>query len=494
MNTVHLKPLLKGLAQEPIPDIAVTGVQDDSRKIIAGDLFLAYPGLRTDGRRYFHDAVEKKAAAIVCEAEHYQPTVQTTIPIIPIAKLQHCIGEIAARFYGNPSEKMNIIGVTGTNGKTSCTQFIAQALQSQNIPCGVVGTLGYGFLPDLQKTDYTTPDPIQLQRAFADMHAQGAKAIAMEVSSHALDQHRVQGVHFTAAVLTQLSRDHLDYHKSMENYARAKELLFQQPGLRCGVVNADDALGRKIIHDYRDKLSLVAYSTTERSNDVPSVSAKKISSMPNGFRVEVSTPWGEGELTTTLLGRFNISNLLAVLSVLGLLNVPLSAALSELSQLTTVKGRMQCFGGADKPLVVVDYAHTPDALEKALTALREHCHGKLIGVIGCGGDRDKGKRPQMAAIAERFADHVILTNDNPRSEPPMNIIRDMQVGLKRVASVTVELDRDSAIQYAVQKAVIGDIVLIAGKGHETTQVVGDKITPFDDAIVVKRSLDKWTRK
>lgn len=491
MNGLSLNQLLKGFCNELEFDVFIHRLQTDSRKIRPGDLFIAYPGRRVDGRHYIKEAIEKQVVGVLYEADHYEPSVQNGIPLIAFPNLQNHIGDIATRFYGDPSKTIKVIGVTGTNGKTSCTHFIAQSLQSQKISCGVIGTLGYGFVGNLNRTNCTTPDPIQLQQAFAKLQEQDVKAVAMEVSSHALDQFRVQGVHFTIAVFTQLSQEHLDYHSNMENYARAKELLFEQPGLHYGVVNCDDALGRRIIDNYHSKLTLVGYSADGiKDNRVSYVRATHIKKLAHGFSVDVQTSWGKGTFTISLLGRFNISNLLSVLSVLCLYGVPFEEALTELSKLNTVRGRMQVVNIRHHqhhcPQIIVDYAHTPDALKKVLMALREHCKGQLICVFGCGGNRDRRKRPQMAAIAEKLTNQIVLTNDNPRSESPLAIIRDIQAGFKNKNSVIVETDRAKAIKYAVQKATSNDTVLIAGKGHETTQIIGTDVLPFDDVEEVRK--------
>ncbi|QTS83751.1 UDP-N-acetylmuramoyl-L-alanyl-D-glutamate--2,6-diaminopimelate ligase [Coxiella endosymbiont of Amblyomma nuttalli] len=490
MNGVSLNQLLKGFRDELESDVFIHGLQMDSRKIRPGDLFIAYPGQQVDGRRYIGEAIEKQAVAVLYESNHYELSIKNIIPLIAFSNLQHHIGHIAARFYGDPSKTIKVIGVTGTNGKTSCTHFIAQSLQSQKIPCGIVGTLGYGFIGNLNKTDYTTPDPIQLQQVLAQLRKQGAKVIAMEVSSHALDQYRVQGVHFTIAVFTQLSRDHLDYHHNMENYARTKALLFQQSDLRYGVINCDDVLGRRIIETNYSKLTLIGYSADGiEDTRIACVRATHIKTLTHGFSVDVQTSWGKGTFTISLLGRFNISNLLSVLSVLCLCEVSFEKALMELSKLNIVPGRMQVVNIQNRPRVIVDYAHTPDALEKSLIALREHCKGRLICVFGCGGDRDQGKRPQMAAVAERLTNQIILTNDNPRNQHPLAIIRDIQVGFKNRHSIIVETDRAKAIKCAVQKATINDIVFIAGKGHETMQVIGTDVLPFNDVEEAKKALN-----
>lgn len=486
-----LKQLLNGITRIE-NDVDVSGITADSRDVKPGDVFIAYPGFTHDGRTFIQDAYDKGAKAVIFEFEDFRDPLPD-IPCIPVSNLSQHVGEIAARFYRDPTRHMTVIGITGTNGKTSCTHFIAHCLQLEGIRCGVLGTLGYGFLPELYQTAHTTPDSIHLQSAFASLKREGAESIAMEVSSHALHQDRVKGTHFDIAVFTQLSRDHLDYHKNMASYAKAKELLFQQPGLRHGVVNIDDLFGRQLVDRHHRHLNLIGYSITNRRDDrIPMIVAKNIRSLKKGFRIKVQTPWGNESFRSPLLGRFNISNLMAVLGVLGIYRIPVKVALGHMEKLRTVKGRLQQFGGRKKPLVIVDYAHTPDALGKTLVELREHCLGKLICVFGCGGNRDRGKRPKMAAIAERLADKIILTNDNPRNESPEHIIRDLKKGLKKNKNVKVLLDRARAIQYAVQKANVDDIVLIAGKGHETTQVVGEHIIPFDDAVQVKRSLKEWT--
>lgn len=495
MKEIHLNQLLSGIVSNNVEESClVCGITSDSREVARGDVFLAYRGLQIDGRDFIQDAVTKGAAAIIYESNDVKSvSLQGDIPLIPVRDLQHYLGDIAARFYDDPSETMRLIGVTGTNGKTTVAQFIAQVLSENHIRCGVMGTLGNGFIPDLKQTTHTTLDPIQLQKTLAWLRDEGAQAVALEVSSHALDQGRVQGVHFNAAVLTQLSRDHLDYHGDMRRYAKAKELLFQQPGLQFGVVNLDDSLGRKIAKKYRNKYEMIGYSTENHSVDnIPAMVATTIiPTSRGGFDVTVTSPWGQGKFITSLLGRFNISNLLAVATILNLFELPFADVLSSLSTLHSVKGRMQRYGNQQQPQVIVDYAHTPDALQRALSTLRKHCVGKLYCVFGCGGDRDRGKRPEMAAIAERCADYIVMTNDNPRHEVPEKIIEDMQSGLNRLELARIELDRAVAIRYAVQTAGVDDIVLIAGKGHETTQTIGTKVLPFDDGKVVEEVLAKY---
>ncbi|QHG92409.1 UDP-N-acetylmuramoyl-L-alanyl-D-glutamate--2,6-diaminopimelate ligase [Coxiella endosymbiont of Amblyomma sculptum] len=497
MSGISLNLLLRGFSDKPLlPDVLIREIQIDSRQIQKGDLFIAYPGIYTDGRSYIKEALDKQASAVFYDAHDYKPPIEgSSVPLIPILGLRSRIFEISDRFYGNPTKSMKIIGITGTNGKTSCTHFVAQLLRSQNIPCGILGTLGYGFVNDLIKTGCTTPNSLQLQKIFSYLRRRGARVVVMEVSSHALDQHRVGNVNFNIAVLTQFSRDHLDYHGSIENYARAKESLFQQIGLNYGVINYDDEFGRYLIEKYYKKITIIGFSMREDTKDsrISLVVATDIKiSTQGGFSVNVQTPWGNGVFTSSLYGRFNIVNALVVLGILGLFGIPLKEILLELSKLKNISGRMQvveCVKCIEGPKIVVDYAHTPDALRSVLVSLREYCcGGRLICVFGCGGDRDRGKRSKMGSIAERYADQIIITNDNPRSELPLNIIQDIQSGLKSPKEAIVEIERAAAIRYAIQKAAVNDIVLIAGKGHETTQIVNGKIFPFNDIQEIRKIL------
>ncbi len=492
MPTHHLHRLLHDLLDNlsAYPNIEFQYLTNDSRAVTPGSLFIATPGLTVDGRDYITAAIEQGAVAVL-----YDPDPPTTlhlaanIPLIPIPHLTNLQSQLAARFYNQPTASVTTIGVTGTNGKTSCTQYIAQALASHQQRCAVIGTNGFGFLPNLQKALHTTPDPIKLQQHLAQLQQQGATAIAMEVSSHGLDQHRVDGIDFTIAVYTQLSRDHLDYHGTMEHYAKAKERLFQMPGLQYGIVNLDDEFGRTLAARYQTHYNMIGYTTQPgklMDESLPVIQATHIDVTADGFKIAVATPWGKGEITTQLVGRFNISNLLAVLGVLGALDIPLDKALTYLATIQTVPGRMQRLIAPNQPQVVVDYSHTPDALAKALQALREHCRGQLWCVFGCGGDRDTGKRPEMAKVAEQYSDQVIVTNDNPRTESPEKIAADIAAGFKNPQSITTELDRARAIHYAVRSAGMDDIVLIAGKGHEQQQIIGREAVAFSDVLEVQK--------
>ena len=465
---------------ESISVVGVSHVTNNSREVIPGSFFLAYPGEKSDGRQYIEDAIAKGAAAIAYDPSGF--TLENkVVPCIPIQNLKTKQSLIAARFYDFPSQKIPVIGVTGTNGKTSITHFIAQSLSQ----CAVIGTIGYGFLSHIKKTTNTTPDGLQLQTMFAELVDQGAQTIAMEVSSHALSQQRVNDVQFHTAVLTNLTQDHLDYHHTMENYRDAKELLFQQPSLKNAVINIDDEAGMYFAEKYKHKLNVVTYSVRDKN---AAIYVEKCIPNLHGFQLTVKTPWGHGDFYLPLIGEFNIANALAALGVLGVLDLSFDKILTQLSQLKTVNGRMQLFHVENKPTVIVDYAHTPDALEKALKSVRAHCGGKVICVLGCGGDRDKTKRPKMGAIADQLADQIMITNDNPRSESPAQIAQDILAGVEHKNKCVVELDREKAIIQIIQSANQDDWILLAGKGHETDQIVGDQVLHHSDAACVLKYL------
>ncbi|OGT43541.1 MAG: UDP-N-acetylmuramoyl-L-alanyl-D-glutamate--2,6-diaminopimelate ligase [Gammaproteobacteria bacterium RIFCSPHIGHO2_12_FULL_40_19] len=484
--------LEKTVAFAPVEIFSIT---NNSRDVTKNSLFLAYPGEKSDGRKYIPQAIVQGATAICYEPSDDFIVENATIPCVPIKNLKITQSEIAARFYDFPSEKIPVIGVTGTNGKTSITHFIAQALNvsiedEKKSRCGIIGTVGYGFLPELKKSINTTPDGSQLQKMFFDMVSEGANTIAMEVSSHALAGQRVNDVQFHTAVFTNLTQDHLDFHITMEKYRDAKELLFQQKGLQYAVINIDDDAGKYYAEKYKQLLTVITYSLNDKNADI---FAKKCVPLLKGFDVHVKTPWGEGEFQCPLIGQFNIANVLAVLGVLGTLKTPFTDILKKLSQLKTVHGRMQLFHQENKPHVIVDYAHTPDALEKALESVRAHCAGKLICVFGCGGDRDKTKRPLMGYIAEQLADHIIITNDNPRGENPDQIAQDILRGAVHKNKFSVELDRTQAIEKAIQTADKNDWILVAGKGHETEQIIRDKVLHHNDGEVVQHQLKSPSR-
>jgi UDP-N-acetylmuramoyl-L-alanyl-D-glutamate--2,6-diaminopimelate ligase len=483
--------LVDAIKVETAFDCLITGIAIDSRKVQVGDLFLAYQGEVLDGRDFISDAIAKGAIAILCEDAIPQELILVTkVPVVVVPNLRHRVGLIAAKFYDYPARKLTVLGVTGTNGKTSVTQFIAAALTDLGVSCGVIGTVGVGFPGKLSPLHITTPDPVTLQRWLFALKQEGAQAVAMEVSSHSLVQQRIGGIDFKVAVFTNLTRDHLDYHGTMENYGTAKKMLFMQPGLQYAIINADDEFGQKLIQELKASLQVYAYTTKDMPTEAPIVQAQDIKLAITGILADVITPWGKGLLKSHLLGRFNVSNLLAVLAVLGVMQVDLAAALTSIKKLETVNGRMQTFGGDKKPLVVVDYAHTPDALEQALLVLRECCHGALWCVFGCGGaPRDRGKRPIMGQIAEYYSDHIIITNDNPRAEDPQQIIDDILKGILCPWAAEVEQDRRAAIAHAIDCAQANDVILIAGKGHEDYQIIGKEKLRFSDQEVVERVLN-----
>jgi UDP-N-acetylmuramoyl-L-alanyl-D-glutamate--2,6-diaminopimelate ligase len=486
---IHLSLLLEDyLVVEPSQDVLVTGLTLDSREVRAGSLFLACSGNSQHGMNFFDKAVQAGAAAIVYEPtrEWDQPRVDAlsaglSIPVIPLSGLSIQVSRIAGHFYNHPSENLYLVGVTGTNGKTSCTQYLAQAF-SPDLHCAVIGTLGSGFHGEMEVGTHTTPDPVALQSRLAVLKVQGAEAVAMEVSSHALDQGRAEDLKFDVALLTNLSRDHLDYHGSMAQYAASKARLFSMPGLKAAVLNLDDPFGRQMLEQLPGTVEPVCYGLESHVQGASAnwLVAESVQADSKGLHLRIRSSWGEGEINSSLLGRFNASNLLGVLGVLLYQGVPFTAALQRLSVLQTAPGRMEPFGGEALPLVVVDFAHTPDALEHALSALRGHAGGELVCVFGCGGDRDQGKRPQMGAIAARLADRVVVTDDNPRSEDGDAIVAQILAGMSDTSRVRVERNRAHAIESAVASSVAGDVILVAGKGHETYQQVGDLRLPFSD--------------
>ncbi len=493
---MQLSQLLMGLDVPVTTDAVIKGLSQDSRQLQAGDLFFAYPGLGSDGRHFIPEAISKGAAAILFEPDGGGSIDLTTtpIPLLPIRHLTAQLGPIAARFYDYPSRYMPVVGITGTNGKTSCTHFLADSLQQLQKPCGVIGTLGNGFYGDLKPGQLTTPDAIELQQLLAGFRDRQAQAVVMEVSSHRLAQQRLNGTEFSVAAFTNLTRDHLDYHGSMEAYAQAKRSFFDLTGVQQAILNADDAYAQQWLTELAEQLPVYAYSLHKPKvawSHIPHVTVKKFNFNRQGLQAEIDTPWGEVFIENPfLMGKFNLSNLLLVLTLLKSLHFSLAEISQVISKLKGVKGRMQALHVAGKPLVVVDYAHTPDALQQVLRALRPHCQGELYCVFGCGGDRDQGKRPIMAKIVEQEADRIILTNDNPRYEDPLQILQDIQHGFTGKKAVYREPDRQRAIAYALATAQPSDVILVAGKGHEAYQLIKGVKYPFDDASEVQRLLNQ----
>ncbi len=462
----------------------------DSRLVKAGSVFVAYKGESTDGREFIPQAIENGASAVIWEQADFTWRDEWQVPNQAIVDLKQKIGQIASEFYGQPSQHLWMIGVTGTNGKTTCTHWLAQAFSALNKKAAVVGTLGNGILSaGLTETKNTTPDSILLYQMLADYLGQQASVVAMEVSSHGLDQGRVNGVSFDIAVFTNLTRDHLDYHGDMQAYAAAKKKLFAWDGLKVAVLNRDDAFGLEVAQELKAQGKRVMTYGLEKAiaNDAD-ISVKSLELTEQGMRLEVQTPFGDAVISAGVVGRFNAYNLLAVLATLLASNISLNDAVKALSALEPVAGRMQQYGGGTLPLVVIDYAHTPDALEQVLKSLRAQTKGQLVCVFGCGGDRDSGKRPLMGKVASELADKVIVTSDNPRSELPAEIIKAVMNGVKQNA-ISIE-NRADAIARAIENAQAGDVILLAGKGHENYQEIAGVKYPFSDIEMAQHFLQE----
>lgn len=475
-------PLLDRLAQLGVPLVDLTA---DSRAVKLGSIFVAYPGTVLDGRAFIPEAIARGAAAVIWEHTAFTWDERWEIPNLGVDELRAHISQIAGAVFGDPSDSLWMAGVTGTNGKTSVSQWIAAALDGLGRRSAVIGTLGNGLVGERVEAKNTTPDPIVLQRLLADYLRRGARHVAMEVSSHGLDQGRVAGIKYDVAVFTNLTRDHLDYHGTMERYAEAKYKLFSARGLRHAIVNVDDDWGATLAE--RLGGDVITFGTRDGAR----LRASRVGLSEAGVRFHVVSEWGDGEVSAGVLGAFNVSNLLAVLGALLAANVTFDDALRAVSALQPVPGRLERVGGGALPLVVIDYAHTPDALEKALEALRPTVAAghRLVCVFGCGGDRDPGKRALMGQAAARLANHVIVTSDNPRSESPAAIIDQVLAGMPAGAE-SIE-DRQVAIFSAVHQARPGDVVLIAGKGHETYQEIAGVRHPFSDREVARAALAEW---
>ena len=477
--------------------VPITRLVTDSRSIQRGDTFVAYPGEKIDGRQFIAQAIAQGANAVIWESQHFAWDQDSQVPNLGVSDLRHKAGWLADAVYGTPSEKLWVVGITGTNGKTSTSHWIAHALDETKKKCALIGTLGNGFAGALQASANTTPDAIRVHGLLADYLRDGAQAVAMEVSSHALSQGRVNAVRFDVAMLTNLSRDHLDYHGDMQRYADTKRKLFDWQQLGFVVLNLDDAYGVELAEQLQDAdaevigygLSNAALQLAERLG-LRMVYGNLLEMTGQGLRLAVHSSWGAAELNSPLVGRFNAANLLGALAVLLVSGMALSGAAHSLSRAQPVAGRMQRLGSVQQPTVIVDYAHTPDALEKVLQALREvsvAAGGKVLCVFGCGGDRDRGKRAMMGMIAEKFSDFCIVTSDNPRGENPREIIAEIVSGMNE-DNHEIIVDRVAAIQSAIRHARQGDTVLIAGKGHEDYQEINGIKHPFSDVLVVRQAL------
>ncbi|MDP4029273.1 MAG: UDP-N-acetylmuramoyl-L-alanyl-D-glutamate--2,6-diaminopimelate ligase [Gallionella sp.] len=503
-------------------NVKITHLVSDSRAVRQGDTFVAYPGEKTDGRQFIAQAIAQGANAVIYEkllsghpwkAQYFVWNDAWQIPNLAVSDLRHKAGWLADAVYGMPSEKLWLVGVTGTNGKTSTSHWIAHALNDAGKKCALIGTLGNGFVDVLQASANTTPDALRVHGLLADYQRADAQAVAMEVSSHALAQGRVNGVRFDVALLTNLSRDHLDYHGDMESYAASKRKLFDWQQLKFAVVNLDDAFGAELAEQLQDgKVEVVGYGLTDAALQLAErlglrmVYGNLAQMSGHGLRLEVHSSWGGVQVNSTLVGRFNAANLLGALAVLLVSGIELDKAAQSLGKVQAVAGRMQRLGSAAQPTVIVDYAHTPDALEKVLLALREvgasqadqgadqragqQGGGRLICLFGCGGDRDRGKRAMMGRVAEKFSDHCIVTSDNPRSEDPQHIIAEILGGMT-ANNHEIIVERAAAIGRAIGLARQHDTVLLAGKGHEDYQEIAGVKYPFSDVSVAEGALRTW---
>jgi UDP-N-acetylmuramoyl-L-alanyl-D-glutamate--2,6-diaminopimelate ligase len=488
--------LLDGIANLPaIESRSVVDLTLDSREARPGSLFFALPGRTVHGLKFAAEAAARGAGVVLWEpiAGVDPPKLPATVFAAAIPGLTGLVGRIADRFFNWPSSQLRITGITGTNGKTTCAYLLAQCLERLGAQAAYMGTIGWGRIASLERPTLTTPDVVTLHRQLAQLRASGVREVAMEVSSQGLDQHRLDGVRFHGGAFTNLSRDHLDYHGTMAAYGAAKVRLFEAPDLKHIIINVGDAFGRECARKLAGRVPLTAiWIGASESGWLAerALCATHVTLAVRGVSMQIEGSFGRAAVSTRLLGRFNAENALVVVACLSSLGIPLADAARVLAECVAPPGRMEVIesAGHDKPMAVIDYAHTPDALAKALGALREHCAGALWCVFGCGGDRDPGKRPIMGAIADELADHIIVTDDNPRSENPKAITRAVVSGIKsRVARVIH--DRGEAIGTALREAEAKDVVLIAGKGHEDYQIYGDTRRSFSDRREAQRYLE-----
>ncbi|CAB1276942.1 UDP-N-acetylmuramoyl-L-alanyl-D-glutamate--2,6-diaminopimelate ligase [Candidatus Nitrosacidococcus tergens] len=483
-----LEPNSINLDHNPI----ISHICMNSREVNSGSLFFACLGQKELGHNYIPETINKGVRAIIFDSAipislEIQSQLQAlNILCIPIPELHKKIGCIADQFYFYPSKQIRITGITGTNGKTSVSHFLVQALHSEQTPCGIIGTLGIGTLESVTPSKLTTPDSLSIHKHLSDFCNVGVSNVVIEVSSHALDQGRVNGINFNNAIFTNLSRDHLDYHHNMANYEAAKSKLFHWPELEYAVINIDDKIGCNLISKVSNSTKVISYGLSDNA----SLQAKCIHYNKSEISLEIQGKWGSSLLQCPLLGKFNVYNILAALGGLLAHNIPFDEALERLSQIKTVPGRMELLENPAGPLVVVDYAHTPDALSQVLYSLKEHLDpkGKLWCIFGCGGNRDSGKRSLMGEVAEQFSDFVVLTDDNPREEDPVQIIIDIMSGMKHPDKIYKYRPRSEAISRTIQLAKSKDIILIAGKGHEEYQQIGTKFHPFSDKQCAQQAL------
>ena len=484
-----LSALLRGIADvAAVDDRDVTGVHLDSRRVEEGNVFIALQGDTVHGLDFLPAVIDNNASAVLvagadprCGDNERNALHAASVLLIEIDNLAVLAGEIASRYFGHPSGSMKIVGVTGTDGKTSVCHLLGQALNVNSDNCGVLGTLGWGFGDRMHSTGLTTPDAVVLQAALAEIAGAGAKTVAMEVSSHALSQQRVNGIVFDVAVLTNIGRDHLDYHGDMQSYRDAKKTLFYKPQLRAAVINADDEFGASLL-DQLPELDVYSYGAAARRGS--HIQYGNVKHLASGLSFDLEFDGKNYAVNSGLIGGFNVQNIAATFAVLVALGISPELAVDSLSGLKPVPGRMEATLLDNGAVVIVDYAHNPHALESVLDTVSSHCDGRLLVVFGCGGDRDQGKRPLMASIAEKFSDVCVVTDDNPRGESGDAIVEQIMQGFKSRQNITVERDRKSAIEFAMSQAGSGDFVVVAGKGHEDYQLIGNQRLPFSDSAVV----------
>lgn len=456
----------------------------DSRRLQPGDTFVAVPGEQRDGRLHIDAAVHAGAITVLAEAAHFSEAEQGGVPIIGVPALRSQLGELAARFHHHPEQQLTLLGVTGTNGKTSVSWFLRDAMNALQQPCALLGTLGSDFSDYHAEAAHTTPDVLSLYQSLAAFRDRGARYVAMEVSSHALAQNRLAGLSLSVAAFTNLSRDHLDYHGDMDQYFAAKKSLFYGHQISSAVINSDDRYGARLADELAKNIRCL------RVGQQGEVSCLRSTYSSAGIEADIRVAGEVISLSVPLYGEFTISNLLLVAGMLAVQGFSAADIAHALNGVTAVPGRMQPVTRAGGPQVLVDFAHTPAALQQALTSVRQHFNGKLWCVVGCGGNRDSGKRPQMAAIAEQFSDRLIFTADNPRHEPLENIIADMLAGVRHVDVVEVQPERPAAIESAICQAAVEDVVLVAGKGHEKWQEIADDKIAMDDVALSSAALQR----
>jgi UDP-N-acetylmuramoyl-L-alanyl-D-glutamate--2,6-diaminopimelate ligase len=483
---MKLTRLLQGVA-ETVADVEISGIALDSRLVKPGAAFIAVAGSQQHGLNHAIHAIDNGAVVVIYDPDQGGAAIAETlrIAVVAVAHLSEKLGEIAANFYRDDTNELSLIGITGTNGKTTCSQFLAQALSD----CGVIGTLGWGSWGALQTTLNTTPDAIALQQMLSHLHQSGKTTVVMEVSSHGLAQGRVNGLHFRGALFTNLSRDHLDYHRTMDEYLSAKMKLLAWPGLSFAVVNLNDKRADEVLEQIQPGVKIWGFrrGLKAEQRDFELVYATEIIYSLDGIEFKANWRAQQQVIKTRIAGVYNLENLLGVLTVLLAMDVPLKEAAERLAALQAVKGRMESFGGQDSPRVFVDYAHTPDALAKLLSGIKPYCNGKLIVVFGCGGDRDKGKRALMGQVVCEWADQIVLTDDNPRFELPETIVRDILQGIHGITA-KVQHDRASAIKQAIISSDSKDCIVIAGKGHEEYQDRQGKKKAYSDQQIVIETL------